>query len=94
MEITTIDGQCVIGQNSNCLVSESTRKPGEIYSIVSIDDINYKIRYSGNDVRLEKFSIVPEDSDSKINIENWDVKIVKDQQPTRFYYKVSYIALE
>ena len=94
LEITTIDGQCVIGQNSNCLVSESTRKPGEIYSIVSIDDINYKIRYSGNDVRLEKFSIVPEDSDSKINIENWNVKIVKDQQPTRFYYKVSYIALE
>ena len=94
LEVTTIDGQCVIGQNSNCLVSESTRKPGAIYSIVSIDDINYKIRYSGNDVRLEKFSIVPEDSDSKINTENWNIKIVKDQQPTRFYYKVSYIALE
>ena len=94
LEITTLDGQCVIGQDSNCLVSESTRKPGAIYSIVSIDDINYKIRYSGNDVRLEKFSIVPEDSDSKINIDNWTVKIIKDEQPTRFYYKVSYIALE
>ena len=94
LEITTLDGQCVIGQNSNCLVTESTRKPGAIYSIVSIDDINYKIRYSGNDVRLEKFSIVPEDSDSKINIDNWTVKIIKDEQPTRFYYKVSYIALE
>ena len=94
LEITTVNGQCIIGQNSNCLVSESTRKPGEIYSIVSIDDINYKVRYSGNDVRLEKFSIVPEDSNSQLIIDNWTVKIIKDEQPTRFYYKVSYIALE
>ena len=94
LQITTNDGQCVIGQNSNCLVSESTRKPGAIYSIVTIDDTNYKIRYSGNDVRLEKFSIVPETSNSKIDIDNWNVEIIKDEQPTRFYYKVSYVALE
>jgi hypothetical protein len=94
LRITTTDGQCIIGQGSDCLVSESTRKPGAIYSIVSIDDANYKIRYSGNDVRLEKFAIVPENSDSKIDIDNWNVEIVKDEQPTRFYYKVSYMALE
>jgi len=94
LRITTTAGQCIIGQDSDCLVSESTRKPGAIYSIVSIDDANYKIRYSGNDVRLEKFSILPENSDSKIDIDNWNVEIVKDEQPTRFYYKVSYVALE
>ena len=94
LRITTIDGQCIIGQDSNCMVSESTRKPGAIYSIVSIDDINYKIRYSGNDVRLEKFSIVPEESNSPINIDNWNVEVIKDDQPSRFYYKVSYVALE
>ena len=94
LRISTTDGQCVIGQNTNCLVSESTRKPGAIYSIVTIDDINYKIRYSGNDVRLEKFSIVPEESNSQINIDNWNVEIIKDEQPSRFYYKVSYVALE
>ena len=94
LRISTSDGQCIIGQDSNCLVSESTRKPGAIYSIVSIDDVNYKIRYSGNDVRLEKFSIVPEESNSQIDIDNWKVEIIKDEQPTRFYYKVSYIALE
>ncbi|MBT5171141.1 MAG: hypothetical protein HOL90_02540, partial [Candidatus Nitrosopelagicus sp.] len=69
-------------------------KPGAIYSIVSIDDVNYKIRYSGDDVRLEKFSILPENSDSKIDIDDWNVEIIKDEQPTRFYYKVSYVALE
>ena len=94
LRITTSDGQCVIGQTSDCLVSESTRKPGEIYSIVSINDVNYKIRYSGNDVRLEKFSIVPEEPGSKIDINNWNVEIIKDEQPSRFYYKVSYVALE
>tara|TARA_B100001540_G_scaffold294312_1_gene294125 strand:- start:79 stop:3624 length:3546 start_codon:yes stop_codon:yes gene_type:complete len=94
LRVSTSDGQCIIGQDSNCLVSESTRKPGAIYSIVSIDDVNYKIRYSGNDVRLEKFSIVPEESNSPINVDNWKVEVVKDEQPTRFYYKVSYITLE
>ncbi|MDC0211761.1 lamin tail domain-containing protein [Candidatus Nitrosopelagicus sp.] len=94
LRITTSGGQCVIGQSSDCLVTESTRKPGAIYSIVTIDDINYKIRYSGDDVRLEKFSIVPEDSSSKIDIDNWNVEILKDEQPSRFYYKVSYVALE
>ena len=94
LRITTSDGKCVVGQASDCLVTESTRKPGAIYSIVSIDDVNYKIRYSGNDVRLEKFSIVPEESGSQINIDNWNVEIIKDEQPSRFYYKVSYVALE
>ena len=94
LRITATNGQCVIGPDSNCLVSESTRKPGEIYSVVSIDDTNYNIRYSGNDVRLEKFSIIPEDSNSKIDIDSWNVEIIKDEQPTRFYYKVSYVALE
>ena len=94
LRITSSNGQCVIGQGSDCLVTESTRKPGAIYSIVTIDDINYKIRYSGDDVRLEKFSIVPEDSSSKIDIDNWNVEIIKDEQPSRFYYKVSYVALE
>jgi len=94
LRITTSSGQCIIGQSSDCLVTESTRKPGAIYSIIEIDDINYKIRYSGDDVRLEKFSIVPEDSNSKIDIDNWNVEILKDEQPSRFYYKVSYVALE
>ncbi|MDB3956764.1 lamin tail domain-containing protein [Candidatus Nitrosopelagicus sp.] len=94
LRITTTAGQCIIGQGSDCLVSESTRKPGAIYSIVSIDDVNYKIRYSGDDVRLEKFSILPENSNSKIDIDDWNVEIIKDEQPTRFYYKVSYVALE
>tara|TARA_Y100000590_G_scaffold452346_1_gene595356 strand:- start:1510 stop:5058 length:3549 start_codon:yes stop_codon:yes gene_type:complete len=94
LRITTSSGECVIGKDSHCLVNESTRKPGAIYAIVSIDGTDYKIRYSGNDVRLEKFSIVPADSNSKIDISDWNVEIMKEEQPSRFYYKVSYISLE
>ena len=76
------------------MVSESTRKPGEIYKIVTIDEENYKIRYSGSDVRLEKFSILPESSGVPLDIAEWDVQVIKEDQPTRFYYKVSYVNLE
>ena len=94
LRITTSNGQCVVGQESDCLVSESTRKPGQIYSVVSIDDIDYKIRYSGHDVRLEKFSIVPANPNASLDIDVWNVEIIKDEQPSRFYYKVSHIASE
>ena len=94
LQISTSDGTCIIGQNVSCMVSESTRKPGEIYEIVTIDDINYKIRYTGSDVRLEKFSILPESSGTQIDIKDWNVQVIKDDQPTRFYYKISYVNLE
>ena len=94
LQISTSDGTCIIGQNVSCMVSESTRKPGEIYEIVTIDDINYKVRYTGSDVRLEKFSILPESSGTQIDIKDWNVQVIKDDQPTRFYYKISYVNLE
>jgi len=45
-------------------------------------------------VRLEKFTILPEESNTEIDTKNWNVTILKDDQPTRFYYKVSYVSLE
>ena len=94
IQVSTSSGQCIIGQESSCLVTESTRKPGAIYETVSIDENNYKIRYSGTDVRLEKFSILPESTGTELDIKDWNIEIIKDDQPTRFYYKVSYVNLE
>ena len=91
IQVSTPTGVCVVGQSSSCLVNDSTRKPGQIYEIVTIDDINYKIRYSGADVRLEKFSILPELDGTPIDIKDWNVKVIKEDQPSRFYYKVSYV---
>ena len=94
MQVSTSDGLCVIGQDTSCMVNESTRKPGAIYETVTIGEEKYKIRYSGTDVRLEKFSILPELSGTEIDIKDWNVQVIKEDQPTRFYYKVSYVNLE
>ncbi|RNJ79609.1 MAG: hypothetical protein D9C04_04355 [Nitrosopumilus sp. B06] len=88
--VSTDAGTCVIGPGDGCLVSESTRKPGEIYNVVEADGMSLKVRYSGPDVRLEKFSILPESADEFLPEMDWKVDIVKDEQISRFYYKVTY----
>jgi len=94
LKVVTNGGVCVIGPATECLVSESTRVPGAIYKVVEIDGINYKIRYSGTDVRLEKFTILPESSDGTIPESMWNVEVLKDDQVSRFYYKITRIASE
>lgn len=94
LKITTQGGICVIGPDDNCLVKESTRKPGQIYQVVNIDGIDYNVRYSGPDVLLEKYTILPVDSEAFLPDSTWDVKILKDEQSSRLYYKVTYVVTE
>ena len=94
LRVSTVTGTCIIGLDADCLVQESTRKPGQIYDVVEVDGINYNVRYSGPDVRLEKFSILPESSTMFLPDTNWDVEVIKDDQISRFYYKVTYKTLE
>ena len=94
LKVTTESGQCIIGQEEGCIINSSTRIPGEIYKIVEVDDVNYKIRYSGPDVRLEKFTILPVQDNAIIPNITLNVEIIKDDQPTRFYYKVTYNSSE
>ena len=92
--VTSESGSCIIGPNPDCFVSESTRKPGQIYEIVNVDGQNLKVRYSGSDVRLEKFSIVPESSSSFLPDTTWNVEVIKEDQISRFYYKITYKNVE
>jgi len=94
LHVSTKNGSCIIGQGSDCVISESTRVPGSIYKVLKIDGVDYKVRYSGPDVRLEKFSIVPSEENIPLKILNWDINVIKDEQPSRFYYKVTYVPLE
>ena len=95
IQITTDSGICIIGQNEDCKVKKSTREPGKIFDVVEIDGINFKVRYSGPDVRLEKFSILPEDKTAVIPDSSWNVEVLKDEgQFSRFYYKISYVSFE
>ena len=93
IKVTTESGTCVIGPDPSCLVSESTRSQGTIYKTVDVNGVSYKIRYTGPDARLEKFIIAPDSSDV-IPDSTWNVEILKNGEPSRFYYKVSYTSVE
>ena len=94
LKVSTVTGTCIIGSEANCLVKQTTRKPGQIYDVVEADGISLNVRYSGPDVRLEKFSILPESSTDFLPDANWNVEIIKDDQVSRFYYKVTYKTVE
>ena len=94
LKISTATGTCIIGPDADCLVRESTRKQGQIYDVVEVDGISLNVRYSGPDVRLEKFSILPESPTAFLPDANWNVEVIKDDQVSRFYYKVTYKTLE
>ncbi len=94
LKVSTVTGMCIIGPDADCLVSESTRKPGQIYDVVEVDGISLNVRYSGPDVRLEKFSILPELYTAFLPDADWNIEVIKDDQVSRFYYKVTYKTLE
>ncbi len=94
LKVSTVTGACIIGPDAECLVKESTRKPGQIYEVVQVDGISLNVRYSGPDARLEKFSILPESSTAFLPDANWNVEVLKDDQVSRFYYKVTYKTIE
>ena len=89
LQITSESGVCIIGPDTDCLVSESTRKPGQIFDVVEVDGLNFNVRYSGPDVRLEKFSILPQLSSEFLPDTNWNVEVLKDDEVSRFYYKIT-----
>jgi hypothetical protein len=94
LEVIAPNGQCIIGQQEQCEIKESTRAPGMIYGIVEIDGINYNVRYSGHDTRIEKFTILPTESGTTLDHLTWDINILKsdyDNQKSRFYYKITYV---
>ena len=95
LRVTSESGVCIIGSDIDCLVTDSTRKPGQIYDVVQVDGASINVRYSGPDVRLEKFSIVPEDSDEFLPNTTWTVDVIRDDdQVSRFYYKTTYKTTE
>jgi hypothetical protein len=94
LRVVSESGICVIGPEDNCLVQDSTRKPGEIYDVVDVDGVSLKVRYSGPDARVEKFSILPESATSMLPDSVWDIQVVKDDQVSRLYYKINYSPIE
>jgi len=73
-KVMTPDGTCVIGGADNCLVKQSTLGlKGNFKSITNGDQV-YRIRYSGPDSSLERFSITSVDP----IVGTWKVEIDSD----------------
>ena len=94
LKITTEGGTCIIGPDTECMIKESTRKPGQIYEVVNIKGMDFNVRYSGPDVLLEKYTILPFDSDTFLPASAFHVKVLKEDQSSRLYYKVTYVVTE
>lgn len=91
VRVVTQSGVCLIGPDPDCTVRESTRAPGAIYQKVNADGNEYKVRYSGHEAKLEKFTILPVDPDGALPEMDWDVDVQKEDQSSHFYYKVTYV---
>lgn len=60
-KVTAPDGTCVIGTSNDCLVTNSTLdEPGQV-KIITVGDQVYRVRYSGTNDTLERFSITSVD---------------------------------
>jgi hypothetical protein len=69
------DGTCVIGEG--CLVEQSTLKHRGAIDSILLDGKIFRVRYSGADNALERFSITSLDS----VLGDWDVEIEQDASP-------------
>jgi len=94
LQIVSPGGVCIIGQAEGCLVSDSTRAPGSIYAVVGFGGADYKVRYSGPGAVFEKFSILPAQDDAALPMEPFGVSVIKGEQESRFYYRVTYVPVE
>jgi len=91
IKVTSQNGTCIIGQDSNCLVTKSTVQSGMIYQAVTIDGKNFLVGYSGAGLRLQQFTILPASTNDVMPDGQWNVSVIKKDQVTRFYYQVTYI---
>ena len=73
-QITAPDGTCVIGSGEDCMVQDSTLSNRGALDSVILDGQIYRIRYSGADSPLERFSITSFDP----VIGDWKVQIVSE----------------
>jgi uncharacterized membrane protein YgcG len=73
--IVSPDGVCVIGKSDSCLVKDSTTGHRGNTMSVELDGQIYRVRYSGQDSPLERFSITSVDP----IVGSWNVALESDE---------------
>ncbi|HET6458297.1 MAG TPA: hypothetical protein VFG24_05420 [Nitrosopumilaceae archaeon] len=92
LKVTFEDGTCLIGQDSDCKIADSTHNSGSLYQTIQVGNQNFLVGYTGSGARLEKFTILPADANSVIQDGQWNVQILKKDQSSRFYYQITYVS--
>jgi hypothetical protein len=70
------------------------RNIGDDINIDPLHGIILKVRYSGPDARVEKFSILPESPTELLPDTILNIQVVKNDQVSKLYYKINYSPLE
>jgi len=91
IRVTTQSGVCLIGPDPNCTIRDSTRASGAIFQKINAEGQEVKVRFTGQEARLEKFTITPVDPDGTLADLDLDIDILKEDQTSLFYYKITYV---
>lgn len=92
LKVTFEDGTCIIGPDSDCKITGSTQNSGSLYQTIQVGNQIFLVGYTGSGARLEKFTILPADANSVIQDGQWNVQILKKDEPSRFYYQITSVS--
>ncbi len=74
LSLTHVDGTCVIGSSTGCLVDGPTRSAGSLYRTVSIGAHDFSVRYSGDGSGPVKLTIIPMERGGSLPDSEWTVE--------------------
>ncbi|MGI0061413.1 MAG: hypothetical protein ACREBA_03060, partial [Nitrosotalea sp.] len=89
--VVSPNGTCIIGSNPGCEVSQSTFQGSLLYQTVKIANESLLVGFSGSDQRIQQFSLLPADANGTLQVGQWNIHIIKNDQVSRFYYQVTYL---
>ncbi len=92
LKVISPNGTCIIGLSAGCDVSQSTYQGSSLYQDVKIGNETILVGFSGSDQRIQQFSILPFNAIDNLQTGQWDIQIIKNNQVSRFYYQVTYLA--
>lgn len=91
LKVISPNGTCIIGSSTDCEVSQSTFQGSSLYQTVKIGNESLLVGFSGADQRVQQFSLLPYNANDSLQIGQWNIQIIKNDQVSRFYYQVTYL---
>ncbi|MGB6462988.1 MAG: lamin tail domain-containing protein [Nitrosotalea sp.] len=90
-KVISPNGTCVIGSSTGCEVSQSTFQGSSLYQTVKIGNESLLVGFSGSGQRIQQFSLLTSNTNDNLQVGQWNIQIIKNDQVSRFYYQVTYL---